>query len=437
MSTLRIISEAVPQAVLQLQPGVITIGRQEGNQFQIIHPTVSGRHCQLSFVGGRVLITDLTSTNGTYVNDQRVQEATLEPGQVLRLGDIGLIYEAAAISRLHLEAGAPPENGQITPDQRAISAIQRPCYKHPQTEGQWICSQCRTVCCDGCSGKRVTSGKTWRRCGLCGAKVLSLEDHQKQQEAMALRNSLRFTQRLSSAFKYPFVKGGMLLLVLGTIIYWMVGIAQIISKCAPVYGLMASGILLVFSWGWLFAYIQKIIVSCSNDEDILPDWPEISDWSGDLAHPFLLCLGTLAICFGPGIAYSWYSAEHDLEPLFFYAFFFLGLIYMPMALLAVALTGSLKSANPFVVLPAITKAPRDYLIVCLLFLGGLGIWNGLLLVSKFINPFGKDPIATFGWKMVYSLPLGFVFLYCLVVCIRALGMMYRCNRAKFGWFKDF
>jgi len=70
----------------QLKAEKTTIGRLEDNTFQIAEPSVSSHHCEVLLRGNQVLVRDLNSTNGTYVSGEKVAEATVKPGQILRLG---------------------------------------------------------------------------------------------------------------------------------------------------------------------------------------------------------------------------------------------------------------------------------------------------------------------------------------------------------------
>ena len=81
---------------LEVKPEKTTVGRVEDNQFQLAEPSVSSHHCEIWAKGDDIIIKDLGSTNGSYVNEKQVEankEATLRPGQVLRLGQIELRYE--------------------------------------------------------------------------------------------------------------------------------------------------------------------------------------------------------------------------------------------------------------------------------------------------------------------------------------------------------
>lgn len=73
-----------------------TLGRLEENTFCIPEPSVSSRHCELWAKGDEIVIKDLGSTNGSFINDAQLateKEATLRPGHTLRLGQVELRYE--------------------------------------------------------------------------------------------------------------------------------------------------------------------------------------------------------------------------------------------------------------------------------------------------------------------------------------------------------
>jgi CheY-like chemotaxis protein len=93
MARLVVITKGLPALPYDLNDKWITIGRADGNLFQISDPSVSGRHCEVRFTGGELIVRDLQSTNGTFVDGKNVIEATLKPGQNLRLGDVELQLE--------------------------------------------------------------------------------------------------------------------------------------------------------------------------------------------------------------------------------------------------------------------------------------------------------------------------------------------------------
>ena len=82
----------------QLTVDRTTVGRVDGNSFTIPEPSVSSHHCEVLLKGSDVVIKDLNSTNGTFINGKRVTEDVLKPGQILRLGQVEMKLEAAGAS---------------------------------------------------------------------------------------------------------------------------------------------------------------------------------------------------------------------------------------------------------------------------------------------------------------------------------------------------
>lgn len=64
------------------------IGRGEKCELRVPLLSVSRRHCELSIDGEFLQVKDLGSANGTYVNDKRINEADLQPGDRLAIGPV-------------------------------------------------------------------------------------------------------------------------------------------------------------------------------------------------------------------------------------------------------------------------------------------------------------------------------------------------------------
>ncbi len=70
-----------------------TVGRARGADFVIDAPLVSRVHCRLRAAPDALEVEDLASTNGTFVNDRRVQKQALSAGDRLRVGRVELQVE--------------------------------------------------------------------------------------------------------------------------------------------------------------------------------------------------------------------------------------------------------------------------------------------------------------------------------------------------------
>src|SRR4051795_2612553 len=75
----------------------INVGRVQGNDLMLPKGNVSKRHARLLFRDGRFIVTDLKSTNGTYVNGRKIAQATIvREGDKIYVGDFVLRVEMTA-----------------------------------------------------------------------------------------------------------------------------------------------------------------------------------------------------------------------------------------------------------------------------------------------------------------------------------------------------
>lgn len=86
--------------------GRLTLGRSPINLVHLTDQSVSRRHAVIYELGGENVIEDLGSHNGTYLNGERVQKAVLRNGDVIKLGNVTLIYKEEPI--------VESEDGRIT-----------------------------------------------------------------------------------------------------------------------------------------------------------------------------------------------------------------------------------------------------------------------------------------------------------------------------------
>src|SRR5205823_2702909 len=81
---------------LPVKTPVVNLGRADYNDIVLPDPSVSTSHAKLQRREGVWVLVDLDSTNGTFVEGERVSgEAPLGPGTMVRLGDVQLLFEPA------------------------------------------------------------------------------------------------------------------------------------------------------------------------------------------------------------------------------------------------------------------------------------------------------------------------------------------------------
>lgn len=78
---------------LPLSEEVTTIGSVAGNTVVLADPAVSRKHAGIRKINGLYELADLGSTNGVYVNGHKVPKKTLEPGDIIRVGNTEAVFK--------------------------------------------------------------------------------------------------------------------------------------------------------------------------------------------------------------------------------------------------------------------------------------------------------------------------------------------------------
>ena len=94
MPKLVILSQGFTGQTHELKAETTTIGRTDDNTFTIPENSISSRHCEIIQRGSEYYVKDLDSTNGTFINGQKVGSSPIKPGQVLRCGQVEVRFES-------------------------------------------------------------------------------------------------------------------------------------------------------------------------------------------------------------------------------------------------------------------------------------------------------------------------------------------------------
>ena len=92
----------------------ITIGRHPANALRVSDREVSKEHAALQKVGAHFTVTDLGSSNGTFVNGKRIRELRLQDADELVVGNSKFVFRAGAADTLPASGGAPRGVGGVT-----------------------------------------------------------------------------------------------------------------------------------------------------------------------------------------------------------------------------------------------------------------------------------------------------------------------------------
>ena len=125
-------SGPTPGAAFTLEGDQIDVGRDSTNEIVINDAEISRRHARLTFQGGKYVLEDLGSTNGTFVNGQLLAgPRVLKAGEVVSFGEqIVMIFEAM----MTVDAGATV----ASPRAAAVPVASRPVMPPPPPPTEYV-----------------------------------------------------------------------------------------------------------------------------------------------------------------------------------------------------------------------------------------------------------------------------------------------------------
>ncbi len=178
MARLQVKTDGLKLRSLELKLGSNRVGRDPDADFTLSHPSVSFTHCEFILSHDGVFVRDCDSTNGTFVNNEMVRAAHLQPDQSVRLGDVELFVESTdvviAIPKIERDLPAPPL-------MQADGSLM--CRRHPEAVVTFRCTHCQEQLCVACLHVlRLQGGQPLYLCPLCSHKCERLQKVEKPKE---------------------------------------------------------------------------------------------------------------------------------------------------------------------------------------------------------------------------------------------------------------
>lgn len=137
--TIRVLEGLERGRIFARLPTPLTIGREDDNDIQLNDDRVSRFHAKLQDDAGKIILTDLDSTNGTRVNGHPIQMRVLQTGDVLAIGRcllmIGILRPDGG-SDLRLSSQLESSTAQVDPSSEHLESeelefISPPTSLHP------------------------------------------------------------------------------------------------------------------------------------------------------------------------------------------------------------------------------------------------------------------------------------------------------------------
>lgn len=158
-----------------LVSGVNTLGRAEDNRCVVPDESVSSHHCLLEVAEGTVLVRDLGSTNGTFLEGTRVMESRVVPGHILKFGVVDYRLESRTVRISIPEITSSGE--ELFP---AFDDGSPACYRHQTLLATARCQQCsRTYCGDCVKSLKLRAGNAVYLCPDCSGRCTFIDPSSK------------------------------------------------------------------------------------------------------------------------------------------------------------------------------------------------------------------------------------------------------------------
>ena len=93
LPTMMVIKNGDQLKTINLSNGITTVGRNSLNNIIVPNDTVSGNHFQLEYDGFSCKLTNLSNTNGTFVNGAKVPQATIYAGDKVKIGLVDIFFK--------------------------------------------------------------------------------------------------------------------------------------------------------------------------------------------------------------------------------------------------------------------------------------------------------------------------------------------------------
>ncbi len=370
-----------PAREVALKPGLNRFGRSLNTDIQIAHPSVSSLHCDITGRDGDWTVKDLGSTNGITLDGQPIKEGALQRGQTLQLGEVEVVFaEEGGVARKPVASfgTAIPVELPVPPPVPGVRRVELP-LPPP----------------------------------LPGAVATPTAKAPPKAKKSA-RAPEGFYATIPAAFVFPFRRNGLILLGSGAVFF------VLLNFLTGMAGIVGIGLGL-FCVGYLFSFLKSIIAATAIGEDEMPAWPDYEGWVQSGFLPFLEMFGLLLCCLGPFLLYSRMAdaPETWIEIVLLAG----GLVYLPMALLALGIYDNILAINPMVVAVSIARAPLAYLAAC----GVLGLLAASVAAADYwIRRNANVPILA-------SVVDEFLSLYTLSVMARLMGQFYHTKKDALKW----
>ena len=232
-----------------------------------------------------------------------------------------------------------------------------------------------------------------------------------------------FYRRLPGSIVYPIRGRGKWVILGWTVSLVVAALIGTLASVVPFLGLVAFAIMAVLLC-IVPRYLLEVAGRTAGGEDEPPDWPAITNARDDLLKPVVLVLTAMVISFLPTIALIVADRLGGFSnDVLMWVSLGVGIVCLPMSVLAVSLFDSTAALNPILVVRGIVRTMPAYLVAC----------AALLVVAAMWGVAATSGLARF--PLVGQVAGAAISLYLLMAAAHIVGLVYRFHKHRLAWFE--
>lgn len=297
------------------------------------------------------------------------------------------------------------------------------CRNHPETAATWRCSNCHTGFCDLCVQGRGRPGFADRRiCRLCGSECASLDGRSHKPAPLPF---------WLDAISYPFRGGGVATILADSAVF-LILIVGCYFQPFPTVNLPMRLMSLLVTLVYLFAYAASVLAATAAEDDSPPENPGFIDLLPEIVQPAGRFFAAVGVSLLPVYAMKLLERHSDVHipGAAYVCILAVGVFYLPMAMIGLAVLGTIEGLSPARVLRGVRGMGLFYAVLPLtlpLILSPIAIGLYLYLGSRDYYTTNAGAV-----EMILGWP---VAMYCVMAGMRLLGLAYRHRAKRIGWIE--
>lgn len=194
--------------LFELKQGLNRLGRNPANDLAIADPSVSNFHCEITLNLDEVIVRDLGSSNGTFIDAVQIREGMLRPDQTLRLGSVDFRLDRMRDEASEVRVAIPEVTVEQPRTHGFLADGVEACLNHPELPAEFRCTKCAETFCEGCIHIVGLKGShPMRFCPVCGGPAERLALAKGDPANSRTRRARSVLRRLTDTLKLPFNRG--------------------------------------------------------------------------------------------------------------------------------------------------------------------------------------------------------------------------------------